>query len=1179
MSDQPFVHLHFHTAYSLLDGACMVKKAMQQAVELGMDTVAMTDHGVLFGTIEFYKEAQAHKIKPIIGCETYVAVKSRKDRIAADGAGNHFVLLAENETGYANLVRLISLAHLEGFYYKPRIDKELLAQYHEGLIGLSACLKGEVAECLLAGGVKAAAAVAGQFADIMGKDHFYLELEDHGMPEQRQVNNLMLELAKYTGLPLVATNDVHYIKREHAEAHDIMLCLQTQTTVSDPRRMRYASDQFYMKSAAEMWAQFGAVPEALRNTRAIADRCNVKLEFGEATHFPTFKLPDKKMSQKDYLIQGAAAGLKKHYGIADPRQPADAREQKICDRFFFELGVIEKTKFINYFLVVADFIQHAKAQNIPVGPGRGSGAGSLVAYALGITGIDPLRYNLIFERFLNPERVSPPDFDIDFCQARRGEVIAYVKEHYGKENVAQIITFGTLGPKTVVRDVGRALELPLVDCDRLAKMIPEKPDMTLAKAMEESPDFKRAVETEPLAQQIMKYATVLEGLPRQQGTHAAGVVIGEKPLIEILPLAMDKNGETITQFEMKPLESTGLLKMDFLGLQTLTIIQETINNVLQARGNTVDIDTIPMDDAETYQLLNRGDTVAVFQLESTGMRDLLRRIGISCIEDLIAMIALYRPGPMKMLDDYVNRKHGKVIITYDHPLLEGILKETYGIMLYQEQVQQAAHVLAGFSLGQGDLLRRAMGKKLPEEMAKQRTKFVEGCHKANHIPKEKAEKIFDNIERFAGYGFNKSHSAAYGVISYQTAYLKAHYPKEFMAAVMSMEMGNAEKLAEFIHETQEMDLKILPPDVNESGVRFTPVKDGIRFGLAGVKNVGAGAVEALVADRRRNGPFKGLLDFCARVDPKLVNRKAMESLVKCGAFDFTDISRGRLFAGIDFAVNRVAAQQDDRRRGQATLFDLLTPQDASDTQDNLPLAPPWPEHEMLSAEKELLGFYISGHPLTRHEWALNHFALFRMAGIDQVAHDALTRVGGVVTSLERAFSKNQKPYARFRLEGLENAVQVMVFSRKLEEFGALLREEEALLICGQMDRRTAPTLLAEEIYLLEQAHLFFAKCVHVHVSAHGPDDGLLEKARAVIQAHPGPTPVRLCVQFPGGEKVFLSTGQQFQVAADQALVHELQHILGEQSVYVEAHQQPCRRPREPRYPRNGGNGNGNGYSR
>lgn len=1146
----------------------MPKPAMERAVELGMPALAITDHGVLYGVVEFYKQALQHGIKPILGCEVYVAPGSRFDRKANGSAGHHLVLLAEDLRGYYNLVRLVSLAHLEGFYYKPRIDKELLAQYQAGLICLSSCLKGEIAEAAAEGDLEAAEKAAREYAEIFGKDRFYIELQDHGLPRQRTANVALVALARRLGLPLVATNDVHYLRPEHAEAHDVLLCLQTQTVLSDPNRMRYESDQFYMKSGEEMAELFREVPEAVAATLKIAERCTVELPLEKELHFPKFQVPDGR-PEKEFLEQLALEGIRQRYGIPDPAHPRDEREQVVYKRLRYELDIIAKTGFVNYFLVVWDFVRFAREQGIPVGPGRGSGAGSIVAYALGITGIDPLRYNLIFERFLNPERVSPPDFDIDFCQVRRDEVIEYVRRKYGRENVAQIITFGTLGAKLVIRDVGRVLEVPLSECDRLAKMVPEDPAMTLELALKLNPEFRREKETNPIAQRILKYAEVLEGLPRNPGTHAAGVVIGERPLIELVPLQRGKDGEVITQFDMDALGEMGLLKMDFLGLKTLTVIHETVQLIREVRGENVDIQNLPMDDPATFDLLNRGDTVGVFQVESKGMRDLLRRIGLTCFEDLIAMIALFRPGPMNMLDDYIARKHGKVKITYDHPLLEPILRETYGVMLYQEQVQQVANVLAGFTLGQGDILRRAMGKKKQEVMDEMEDKFVQGCQKTNNIPAPVARKIFADIARFAGYGFNKSHSAAYAILSYQTAWLKAHYPVEFMAALLSSEIGNTDKLPVLIAEAREMGIEVLPPNVNESDVRFRPEGRAIRFGLAGVKNVGVSAVEAIVAARREGGPFKGLVDFCCRVDLQRVNRKVIESLIKCGAFDFTGYSRGRLFAAMDFALDRAAHVQQDHRVGQTSLFSLMGDASEAQVSEELPPADPWPENEMLAAERELLGFYISGHPLTVYEWTLKTFGAARVSDLDRIASGSLARVGGLVTQLQKKYTrKDERPMAVFRLELLEGNIEVVVFPDTYQQYGVLLQEAAPVMVCGVLEKDEQFKLRAQEIYLLKDVPRYFSERLSIHLPVAQEDK--LWKIKEILARHPGSTPVTICLEFPLGEKVFVNAARSLRAEVCETLIRELQHVVGEEGVYLAVLQQACRNSRNHGNARNRG---------
>ena len=1172
MNKPSFVHLHLHTQYSILDGACRVDDIMETAAAHEMPAVAITDHGVMYGVVPFYKAARATGVKAIIGCEMYMAIGSRLDRSVPESrsVSNHLVLLAQDEAGYKNLIKLVSAAHLEGFYYKPRIDMELLAKHSAGLIGLSSCLKGAVADALLQSGVPAAMKVAGEYQEILGRGKFFLEVQDHLMPEQRKVNAGMLELHRKTGMPLVGTNDVHYLERQHARAHEVLLCLQTQTVLSDPKRMKYPSDEFYMKSPQEMAALFKDFPGAIENTVEIAAQCDVKMEFGKS-HFPIFKVPEG-FNQKSYLIHLCREGLASRYGLQDPDHPKDDRERELVQRYQYELGVIEKTKFINYYLVVWDFVHFARSHGIPVGPGRGSGAGSLIAYVLGITGIDPLQYGLIFERFLNPERVSPPDFDIDFCQARRGEVIEYVKDKYGRDNVAQIITFNSLGAKNVIRDVGRVLEIPYADCDRLSKMVPDDPKMTLTHALEVNPEFKKAYESDANAKRILDFAFVLEGLCRNPGTHAAGVVIGEQPLVEIIPLARDKDKEIITQYAMEPLGEIGLLKMDFLGLKTLTVIQEVVDLLARTRGVKLDENRIPMDDQATYELLRRGDTVGVFQLESSGMRDLVRRVGLSRIEDLIAMVALYRPGPMNMLDDYVNRKTGKTKIVYDHPLLAPILEETYGVMLYQEQVQRAANVLAGYSLGQGDILRRAMGKKKAEEMEKQRSTFVAGCAKTNNIPAKTAEKIFDTLAKFAGYGFNKSHSAAYGIVAFWTAYLKAHYPAEFMSALLSSEMGNADKLPVFIREVREMGLKMHAPDINHSLVRFMPAEDGVRFGLAGIKNVGEGAADVIARERVAGGPYKSLVDLCARIDGQLVNKKVLESLVRAGACDTFGMHRARLFNGIDYAMNRAAGILRDKRSGQGSLFGDAGGEPTGSPAE-LPDCEPWHQGELLANEKELLGFYMSGHPLSEYASLLERYQLTDVAGLAQLADGTPTRIGGLASKIAQKITKKKEAMAVLELETLDGSVEVVVYPESYRQYQALLQPEAAILICGEVRQEERPKLIAAEIYRLDDAPRYFAMRLSVRMAVANMEDRGLNQIKELLLLHPGNTPVIMCLEFASGPQVFVEVGRALAVAPAEDLIRQLEHVAGEGAVYVSVNPKPCLRGR------NGRNGAGMNYER
>jgi len=1166
VNEKRFVHLHVHSAYSLLDGACRVNDLIEAAIAHDMPAIALTDHGVMYGVVDFYKAARDRGIKPIIGCETYITRGSRHDR-KTDGqkrANHHLVLLAATDKGYRNLSRLISLSHLEGFYYKPRIDMEILNRYHEGLIGLSACLHGEVAAQLAEDDLPGAVRVAGEYGEVFGKDNFFIEVMDHGMPEQRRANRHMNELARQTGLPLVATNDVHYLKQEHAAAHEVMLCMQTGTVMSDPKRMRYSTDQFFLKTHAEMDRLFREFPGAVDRTLDIADRCNAEIEFGHL-HFPTFDVP-AGTTPRQYLIDLGCEGLQRLYHVADPHNPKDAREREIMERFRREIEVIETTGFVNYFLVVWDFIRYARERHIPVGPGRGSGGGSIVAYALGIISLDPLKYGLIFERFLNPERVSPPDFDIDFCQSRRGEVIDYVKNKYGADHVAQIITFGSLGAKTVVRDVGRVLEIPFNKCNELAKLIPDDLKMTLPKAVEDNPEFRHAAESDADLKRILEYGFVLEGLYRNPGTHAAGVVIGEKPLIEIVPLACDKEGQPVTQFAKEPVEEVGLLKMDFLGLKTLTVIQEAIDLIREIHGVTIDFETMPVDDPKTYALLSRADTVGVFQLESGGMRELIRNIGIDNIEDLIAVIALYRPGPMEMLPDYVERKTGRAAIKYDHPLLEPILKDTYGVMVYQEQVQKAANVLAGYSLGEADILRRAMGKKKADVMDAQRAKFVAGCKATNAINPRLAGSIFDNIAKFAGYGFNKAHSAGYAIVCYQTAYLKANYPAEFMAALISAEMGNFDKMPGFIREAQDMGLPVLPPDVNGAGVRFRPTPEGIRYGLAGIKGVGEGAARAIVTEREANGPFSGLVDFCARLDTQSVNKKAMESLARAGGLDSLGTHRACLFNGIEFAMARAASKLRDRKSGQGSLFDLMgdDPAQGNITDDELPECAPWHETEQLAGERELLGIYMTGHPLTRYADTLKLYRLHAIDELGALEHHTRTRIGGIASSIVRKITKKKENMAVVTLEDLEGAIEVVVFPDTYSRCGDKLTQDAALLVGGEINcREKQVSLQAIEIFSLDEAPLHFAQHVSIHIT-QAQLARHLEALREILRLHPGTVRPYLCLLLPGGEKIYCDTDPTFRVNPNRAFVSAVEQELGEHTVYVKVSPEPLKHPPKPR---------------
>src|SRR5215469_4872372 len=917
MSHADFVHLHLHTEFSLLDGACRLDRLMDRAHELKFPAIAITDHGAMYGAIDFYRAALAKGVKPIVGCEVYVAPGSRKEKKQGSGTRDiyhHLGLLAKDETGYKNLVKLVTSAHLDGYYYKPRIDKEILAQHSQGLIALSGCLASEIPDLIMKDQIKKARDTVDWFKQTLGADNFFLELQNHGIPEQAKVNSHLIQFAKDSGLKLVATNDVHYIEKGNSHAHDCLVCIGTQDLLSNPKRMSagYVPEQFYLRSADEMKARFSEVPDAVKNTLEVAEKCNLEIKFGEL-HYPVFN-PPEHFTREGYLRKQLAEGLYRRYtihakaegkefvvsGIDDPTRlptyqspvaadvspqqsqteapsgknshedPAIATAVKtVIDRLQLELTVIEKTGFISYFLIVADFIRHGRENGIAC-VARGSAAGSLVTYLLEIANVDPIRYGLLFERFLNPERVNPPDIDIDFADDRRADVIEYVRQKYGRDAVAQIITFGTMGAKSVVRDVGRVMGLSYGECDRLAKMIPFDLKMDLTKALKQSPELKTAYDSEEVTRELIDTAFILEDLTRNSSVHAAGVVIGDQPLVNLLPLKQDEDGTIVTQYAMNPVGDLGLLKMDFLGLKTLTVIRNTCEMVKRTHGIEIDIDHLPLDDQKTYDLLNRAETLGVFQLESGGMRDLCRKFQISSIEHITALVALYRPGPMDLIPDFIKRRHGEVKIEYEHPLLESIARETYGILIYQEQVMQATQILAGFTLGAADILRRAMGKKKVEEMQKQREKFVKGCAEKNKIPGAKAEKIFDLLEKFAGYGFNKSHAAAYAIVAYQTAYLKANFPVEFFCAMMTNDMADTEKLSKYIDEARQFGIEVSQPDVNESGVYFEPAKrdgqaldgkTGIRFGLAAVKNVGEATVQSVLKERDQNEKFKSLANL------------------------------------------------------------------------------------------------------------------------------------------------------------------------------------------------------------------------------------------------------------------------------------------------------------------------------
>ncbi|PWU05398.1 MAG: DNA polymerase III subunit alpha [Verrucomicrobia bacterium] len=1128
-----FVHLHLHTEYSLLDGAVRISDVMKKAVEYGMPAIAITDHGNLYGAIEFYQAATKAGIKPIIGCELYVAPGKRTDRKASSGreAAYHLTVLARDNKGYSNLVKLVTAAHLEGYYYKPRVDRDLLACHSEGLIALSGCLKGEVNSQILAGQISQAKAVAATYRDIFGRENFFLELHDHGIEAQGRCRPHLIEFSRDLGIDLVLANDVHFLERAHHDAHDVMICIGTAAMVHDEKRMRYLPE-LYFKSPSEMRALFPDLPQAADNTLRIAERCDLKLEFGKSK-YPAYE-PPQGMSREAYLRKLCEDGLIKRFGDR-AKTSTDLRK-----RLEYELSILEKAGFVSYFLIVWDFIHFAKQSGIPVGPGRGSAAGSLVAYVLEITDLNPIQYGLIFERFLNPERVSPPDIDIDFCQMRRGEVIEYVRRKYGERAVSQIVTFGTLGAKSVVRDVGRVLNWKYSDADRIAKMIPNELNITLRSAAEKNPELRDALEKEAPTRQLWDYALVLEGLTRNTGIHAAGIVIGDQDLSNYIPLCKGKDEEVVTQYSMGPLTDLGMLKMDFLGLKTLTVIADAASFILLNHPN-FNIGNIPLDDASTFELLNRGETIGIFQLESGGMTSTCKRFQIQNIDDIIALIALYRPGPMDLIDDYIERKKGLKKIEYAHPLLEEVCSDTFGVMIYQEQVQRAANILAGYSLGQADLLRRAMGKKDKQKMAKERKNFIEGCKRVNGISERKADAIFDLLEKFAGYGFNKSHSAAYGILCYQTAYLKANFPVEFMAGLLGNEINNTDKISVFVAECQRMDVEILPPDINRSGLKFT-VEDGqraIRFGLAAVKNVGEQAMNATLKERDKKGPFQSLENFCQRMDSRTVNRKILESLVKCGAFDCFGKSRASLFAQIEGAIASATAVHRDRASGQASLFSFT---DEPEVPQRLPKVEPWGLHETLAYEKELLGFYVTGHPLDAYREALESGEYSSVSDLLRLSETSATvKMAGMLISVEKRFTKSEgKPFALIVLEDYTGSIEMSVWNETFVRVSELLNVGTVIALSARVVKREESLRVAvNSISLLVPQ----SKPVRLKLNRQATDERALYAIVNAATRYPGSRKLLIDFVDSAGQSCVVCAGKEFFVGDERALLNEIKQYL------------------------------------
>ena len=1064
---EPFVHLHVHTEYSLLDGACRIERLVARAKELGQPAVAITDHGVMYGVIDFYKTAKKQGIQPIIGCEVYVAPRTRFDKVhKVDTSPYHLILLCKDEIGYQNLMKLVSSGFVEGFYAKPRVDRTLLEQHHEGLICLSACLAGEVARALVQRNYDLAKQTAIYYRDLFGADNYYLEIQNHGIEEQRQILPDLLRLSKETGIGLVATNDAHYIEKADAKMQNVLLCIQTNTTVDEPGEMEFETEEFYLKSRDEMADLFDAFPGALENTVKIAQRCSLDFTFG-VTKLPLFVSPDGEDNQT-YFRRLCAEGMRRHYGEQPP--------QPVVDRLVYELEIIERMGYVDYYLIVSDFIRYAKEQGISVGPGRGSGAGSLAAYCIGITGIDPIAYQLLFERFLNPERVSMPDFDIDFCYERRQEVIDYVVRRYGGDHVAQIITFGTMAARAAIRDVGRALGVSYQQVDTIAKLVPNELKMTLERALLVSPELKQLCEQDPQTAELIDMARRLEGMPRHASTHAAGVVITRDPVDSYVPLYKSEEGLAVTQFTMTTLEELGLLKMDFLGLRTLTVIDYAQKEV-QKRQLDFQIETIPLDDKETFAMLERGQCVGVFQFESSGMRSVISQLRPEGLEDLIAVISLYRPGPMESIPTYVRNRHNRELVRFKHPLLQPILEVTYGCIVYQEQVMQICRSLGGYSYGRADLVRRAMSKKKHDVMEKERGAFLEGAQK-NGVPREVAEQVFDEMSAFASYAFNKSHAAAYALVSYQTAYLKCHFPREFMAALLTSVLDNTDKVIEYIGECTRMGIKVLPPDVNVSGNGFTVCSEGIRFGLLAVKNIGRGFIRQLITEREQGGAFEGFVDFCERMYGKEMNKRALESLIKAGGLDCVCPNRASMLIGFEHLLEEIDAAYKNNVAGQINLFDnpALTPAKSY----SLPSVSELKPAELLAMEKETTGLFISGHPMKRYETLVERYACTFIADMTQadergskIFDGSQVRVAAMVASKRLKSTKNGKMMAFVRLEDTSGSIEMLVFAQVLSMFSARLVESSVVVVEGRVSMREEEDakLVADKILLPEELEL------------------------------------------------------------------------------------------------------------
>ena len=1142
-----FVHLHVHTQYSLLDGAIRLDDLFKRTVAMDMQAVAMTDHGTMFGTVEFYEKALAAGVKPIIGCECYVAPRTIADKTPEDHRGlTHLILLCESQDGYRNLCKLVSIARIKGFYHKPRVDWSLLKEHSEGLIALTACLQGEIPRLVRQGNIQAADKAARRFQNVFGEDNFFLEVQNNGIDVQEAVNQGLFDMSDRLAIPVVATNDCHYLKAEDVKAHDVLLCIQTGKTVQMTERMRFGTDQLYFKSKEEMAGYFAQRPDTLENTVRIAERCQIDFDFN-TYHFPRFDTPpgqDEAVLFEEKVREGFERILKQ----VEKRNP-DYDKSVYTDRIEDEIALIKEMGFPGYFLIVADFINYAKENNVPVGPGRGSAAGSLVAYSLGITNLDPIEYGLIFERFLNPARKSMPDIDVDFCINGREQVFKYVVDKYGGgEKVAQIITFGKLKTRAVIRDVGRALDIPLGEVDAIAKMVPDVLNIGLDEALQQEPRLQALADQNPEVGELIQISRVLEGLPRHASTHAAGVVISDKPLVEYLPLFTGKKEEVVTQFDMKVVEKIGLVKFDFLGLRNLTVIDNTLKLIARQGKEEPDLDALDFNDEATYRLLASGDTTGVFQLESSGMKDLLVRLRPECFDDVIALVALYRPGPLDsgMVDDFVLRKHGKKSVEYLVPELAPLLKETYGVIVYQEQVMKIAGELASYSMSEADDLRKAMGKKIPEIMAKHRERFVKGA-KDNHIEASKAEQIFDLIAKFGGYGFNKSHSAAYALIAFQTAYLKAHFPVEFMASLLTSEMHSTDGVVKYISECRSHDIDVLPPDINESDVAFTVSGDKIRFGLVAVKNVGEAAIESII-EARQTGRFESLHDFCQRVEMSKVNKGVLVSLIKCGTFDATGAARSCLFNALEDIMDYGQTIQQERSDPQMCLFD-----GCADSQGiNCPPLPEieeWEEKELLAMEKEALGFYITGHPLNRYRDIIEKFTNADALGLKDHADAESVRIAGIARSSKVIKTKKGDLMAFVTVEDIHGSTEVVVFSSVYAEANQLLTEDNPILVEGRIQKdENSVKILADKIIPIDKAEETWTASIHVNLEVTRTDRASLESLRKVLEAHAGPCAAFIHLKNPENAEAVIALPETMKLKAGRSLKRDVESLLGYQAL-------------------------------